>query len=244
MTIVSASDRFRRLLYEALIVPSAHTRVFDAAFQLEVYEVFHTRAATRWGHLFCTPVVNVSLLALATALPFTPPAALGWLTFDGAVLAALIALVLYVAVHGAWAVVMIPVLAVSVGLAQAVAAALGPSLLPVALAVAFTAALLQTFSHAFEPVPPPWSGGYRWITMKEFLVRTPPLRLAALSAIAVLIFPVLEFWASPRIWPVQIAQSMMRAGLWPARAERHRRRVHAILSDAREGWALPPLETD
>src|SRR5438105_4980590 len=45
--------KLRRLLYEALIVPSAHTRVFDAKFQLEVYEVFHTHGGTRWVHLLC-----------------------------------------------------------------------------------------------------------------------------------------------------------------------------------------------
>lgn len=232
----------RRLLYEALIVPSAHTRVFDATFQLEMYEVFHTTSATRVGHLLCTPIANISLLAAATAFPFVPVTPLGWMTFDGAALAALLALAVYVAVHGTWAFVMAPVLMLSVGMAHILAAALGPSAVPGGLAIALAAAVVQTFSHAFEPVPPPWSGSYRWISLKEFLLRTPTLRLALLAAVAVLVFPVLELWACPRIWPVQFVQVAMRAGLRPALARRIRSRVQSILTDARTGWALPPSE--
>jgi hypothetical protein len=230
------SSRFRRLLYEALIVPSAHTRVFDSEFQHEVYEVFHTRAATRWIHRLCTPIANISLLATATALPFA--------SFDGAILAAIIALLGYLAVHGAWALAMIPVLAFAVAAAHILAGALGPWVVTGGLSIAFYAAFIQTLSHAFEPVPPPWSGSYGWITLKEFLLRTPPLKLVVLSAVAVLIFPVLEFWAAPRIWPVQIIQLLMNAGFRPAFALRTRDRVRAIFADARNGWSLPPLNTD
>ncbi len=220
--------KWRRLLYDALIVPSAHTRVFDATFQLDVYEVFHTHPITRWAHLVCTPIVNISLLAAATVLP------------HGAPLAALIALSLYCLVQGWGALLMIPVLAVSVGFAYPLAAFLGGSV-PTAFAIAYAAAFAQTLSHGFEPVPPPWSGSYRFITLKEFLFRTPPLKLAGLVFASALIFPVLEFWASPRIWPVQIVHLMMRAGMRPALARRTRRRVLEILSDARKGWALPPI---
>jgi hypothetical protein len=232
--------RLRRLLYEALIVPGAHTRVFYADFQLEVYEVFHTRRATRWMHLVCTLIVNVCLLAAATALPL-PMIRVAGLRLDGTVLTAVIALAGYVVVHGAWAAMMIPVLLVAVGLAHSLASALGAWVVPGGLEIAFAAALLQTFSHAFEPVPPPWSGGYRWISLREFLLRTPPLRLVLLTSVALVVFPVLEFWASPRIWPVQIVHFMMRAGLRPALASRTRSRVRAILADARNGWNLPPV---
>lgn len=243
MTSTSRSDRIRRLLYETLIVPEAHTRVFDARFQFEVYEVFHTHPVTRWGHLLCTPIVNISLLALATALPFTHAARFGWLTFDSAAVAALITLALYAGVQGAWAIAMTPVLAIAVGLAHMLAAALGPRLVPGAVAIALAAVFVQTWSHAFEPVPPPWSGSYRWITLREFVVRTTRLRLAVLSLVALLVFPVLELWAAPRIWPVQLAQLMMRAGLRPALARSMRYRVQAILADARRGWTLPPQES-
>ena len=215
--------KFQRLLYDALIVPSAHTRVFDGKFQLELYEVFHTRAGTRWMHRLCTPIVNVSLLAAATRLP---------LPFNGAAVSVLISLPLYFMVHGAWAAVMIPILAIAFVLAHALAAFLGPSVVPAALGMAYAAAFVQTLSHALEPVPPPWSGSYRWITLREFLFRTPPLKLLGLSGIAILIFPILEFWASPRIWPVQLK---------PAQAPQISNRVRDILSDARKGWSLPPL---
>src|SRR2546427_10327374 len=102
----------RRLLYEALIVPEAHTRIFDADFQLEVYEVFHTRRTTRWMHVICTMIVNVSLLAAASAISL--PAFHGS-TFrvDCALLGVVIALAGYFAVHGVWAVMTIPVLLIA-----------------------------------------------------------------------------------------------------------------------------------
>ena len=244
MQLTSQPERIRRLLYDALIVPGAHTRVFDSGFQLELYEVFHTTTITRVGHLLCTLIANISLLALATAVPFIPSIQLGWLTLDGAVLAAAITLAAYLAVHGKWTLVLAPVLAVSVALAHMLGAALGPRLVPGAFAIAYAAAFVQTLSHAFEPVPPPWSGSYRWITLKEFLARTPRFKVVALSAVSILVFPVLELWASPRIWPVQVAQLGMKAGLQPVQARRMHNRVQTILSDARKGWAMPSLKSN
>src|SRR5689334_17510071 len=129
----------RRLFYEALIVPEAHTRVFDADFQLEVYEVFHTRWTTRWMHILCTVIVNVSLLAAASTISFP---AFGWHT-DCAVIGALFTLLVYFAVHGAWVLATAPVLLIAVGLAHMFASTLGASVVPHALEVAYVAALVQ-----------------------------------------------------------------------------------------------------
>src|SRR5947207_11382779 len=122
----------RRLLYEALIVPEAHTRVFDADFQREVYEVFHTRRTTRWMHILCTVIVNVSLLAAASAISFPALHSSGW-HLDGAVLSAAIAFAAYFAAYGAWAFATTPVLLAAVGLAHVLARTLGTSVVPHAL---------------------------------------------------------------------------------------------------------------
>ncbi len=235
----------RRLLYEALIVPEAHTRVFDADFQLEVYEVFHTRRTTRWMHILCTVIVNVSLLAAASAIPIPWLRNSAW-NVDGAVLGAAIAFLGYFAVHGAWAVATAPVLLIAIGLAHILAAILGASVVSHALGIAFAAAFVQAFSHGFEPVPPPWSGGYHWISIREFLFRTPKIRILRLTMASFLIYPLLEMWASPRIWPVQVLHFLMKAGFHPVLASRTRERVRQILADPRNGWALPFLsvETD
>lgn len=233
-------ERLRRLLYNLLIVPGAHTRVFDADFQLEVYEVFHTHPLTRWGHLICTPIVNIALLAAASRLPMPSLHFAGWL-IDGAVVAAGITMVGYFAVHGAWAAFMIPVLFAAIAFERWLAALYGPWTLQGSLEIAALAAFVQTFSHSFEPIPPPWSGTYGWISLRKFILRTPLVKLACATFAFIAVYPWLEFWASPRIWPVQMTHLMMRAGLRPSLAGPMRARVRAIFADARNGWTLPPL---
>jgi hypothetical protein len=185
-------------------------------------------------------VVNVSLLAAASAISFPAFHSSAW-RLDGAVLGAAVALAAYFAVHGRRAVATTPVLLAAVGLSHVLARTLGASVVPHALEIAFVAALVQAFSHSFEPVPPPWSGGYRWITLTEFLFRTPKIRILRLTVASFLIYPLLEMWASPRIWPVQILHLTMQAGFQPALASRTQDRVRKILADPRNGWTLPAL---
>ena len=227
-----------RWLHRALIVPAAHTRVLDRELQAELYEVFHTRPVARWGHALCTPVVNVALLALAAHFPGLEAERPGALfALDGAVIAGLVTLLGYVIAQGAVALAMAPVLAVAVLLAQLLAGALSPPWLAL---VVYLAALAQTLTHAPEPVPPPWSGSYGWLEASEFLRRTSWLRLLGFGAVTATIYTLLELWASPRIWPLQLAHFAMRFGFFPERAARLRARVAQILADARNGWHVPP----
>ena len=236
-------QRLRRLLYEVLIVPEAHTRIFDADFQLELYEVFHTTRTTRWLHCICTVIVNVSLLAAASAISF--PAFHGS-TFrvDGALLGAVIALVGYFAVHGVWAIMAIPVLLIGVAAAHVLVPALGVAVVPHALEISFAAGLVQALSHACEPIPPPWSGGYHWITLRDFLLRSSKIKILRLTVALFLIYPLLEIWASPRIWPAQVLHGIMQAGFQPLLASRIQERVRKILADPRNGWALPAIDVE
>src|SRR5690242_90146 len=87
----SMASRRVRLAHALFIVPQAHVR-FDAAFQGEMYELFHRRPLARYGHLICTPLINVALLALlALAIPGTH---VGPILVDGA-LAGAIAIALW-----------------------------------------------------------------------------------------------------------------------------------------------------
>ena len=217
--------RFRPWLYLALIVPAAHTRVFDQQFQLEVYEVFHTRPAARWGHLLCTPLINVGLLALASQLEWQLDA-----------VAACVALGCYVAVHGALGIAMAPLLALAVLAARLLVEALGAQAFGGTIALVVAATAIQTWTHAAEPVPPPWSGSYRWTSLREFLHWSSLLERVGLAMMLVVFFPILELWAAPRVWPIQIMHLLMRSGLFPERAARIRARVDAIFDDARNGW--------
>ena len=149
------TSRKQKWLYDALIVPASHTQVFDGEFQIEMYEVFHTRSVARWGHAICTPIANVGLLALAAELPWLHRAPGALFALDGAALAALIALAFYVGVHGAVALGMAPVLALAVLAAHALGDLLGAHAVTGALAVAISAAFVQTLTHIHEPVPPP-----------------------------------------------------------------------------------------
>jgi hypothetical protein len=160
-------------------------------------------------------------------------------TIDGAIAAAVITLVCYVAVHGAWAFAMAPVLAIGTIAAHALAAALGPYAAPVAIAIALGAAMLQTWTHALEPVPPPWSGSHSFEPVDRMLARTRIWKLAMLGFSILVLFPFLELWASPRVWPLQIAHALEKLGLMRDRAARMRDRVEKIHRDARQGWAAP-----
>jgi hypothetical protein len=93
-------------------------------------------------------------------------------------------------------------------------------------------------------VPPPWASGNRFGPVREVLARSPASRIVALAVASLLVFPVLELWAAPRIWPLQLAHALGRLGWFRARAERMAARVRAIHEDARAGWETPSMPGD
>ncbi|WP_157070111.1 hypothetical protein [Sandaracinus amylolyticus] len=228
----------RAWIHDVLIVPAAHTRVLDGDLQTELYEVFHTRPIARWGHALCTPVINVALLALCAEVTVQLATRGGHTEIDGAIAGAAIALAFYVAVHGAWALVMAPLLALAVLGAHGLREVLGAHAVSGAIVIALGAVWVQTLSHVFEPVPPPWSRAASFGTVRELWERTSIARIVALAVTGVLVFPVLELWASPRVWPLQIAHAMRRLG-WKHGSATLEERVRTIHRDARAGWSVP-----
>jgi cation/acetate symporter len=159
-----------------VIVPQAHVR-FDPLFQTEMYELFHRRALARLGHLVCTPLINIALLAaLALALPHG--------AFIGAAAIALWSLY----VDRAAGAIMIPIAFAAALVASAIAPQLGAHGLVLALGAAWAGALLQALSHAVEPIPPPWTGSHAFMPLGAWLKSAPPSRIALL------------FLLSPTVW--------------------------------------------
>src|SRR5262245_57890980 len=66
---VLPGDRRPSLAERIFIVPMAHTRVTDAAFQMEMYELFHRTGGGRLGHLVGTPAILLGALMLLARTP-------------------------------------------------------------------------------------------------------------------------------------------------------------------------------
>lgn len=234
------APRTTRLAHALLIVPQAHVR-FDRTFQGEMYELFHRRPLARYGHLLITPIITIALLAALVVA--VPPATLGGLHIDGALAgAAAIALWSLYVDRGA-GVIMLPIAAVAVLGARELAGALGSHALLASLAIVWAGGFAQALSHASEPIPPPWTGSHRFVTLGEWLRSAPAMRIVGLALLSPTVFPLLEIWAAPRVWVLQVLHLMMRAGYRPALRERLAVRVVEILSDARTGWPQPEIDT-
>lgn len=219
-----------RLIHALLIVPQAHVR-FDRTFQGEMYELFHRRPLARYGHLVVTPVINIALLAALVAV--SPAAAIA-----GAVAIALWSLHVD-RVAGA---IMMPIAAAALLGAHALAAALGTHAVLLSLAIVWAGGFAQALSHASEPIPPPWTGSHRFMSLGEWLRAAPLPRIVGLALLSPTVFPLLEIWAAPRVWVLQVLHLMMRAGYRTALREQLEVRVIEILDDARAGWAQPELD--
>jgi hypothetical protein len=215
------------------IVPGAHVR-FDRAFQTEMFELFHGGSLARWGHLVCTPLINVALLtALASLLPGS---SLGPFALDGAMLGVLAILVWSFHVDRAAGLVLVPCALLAAVVARELATALGEHALSLSLFAAWLLGAVQTFSHLSEPIPPPWSGSHGFLPLRAFLESAPGPRIASLLLLAGTVFVVLEVWAAPRVWALEVLHVLMRAGYRPELRERLDGRVAEMLRDARTGW--------
>lgn len=211
------SSRVDRLL----IVPDAHVRVLNVPFQVEMYALFHRHWGSRIGHAVCTPVVMVALFGLLAPYRLELPTAA-------------LLLVLYLVFDRWVGLILIGPLAAAVFAGRALSHATTPAVLAM---VMLGAAALQATSHAFEPIPPPWTPGFR--SLSTFL-RTASLRnIVGLSLLSVLYF-FLELWATPRVWPLQVHGLLLRLGYRPTERAWIRARVLARIAEAEHGWPPRP----
>jgi hypothetical protein len=191
-----------------------------------MYELFHRRPVARVGHLLCTPLINVALLgALGAALPY------------GALIGAAAIVLWSLYVDRAAGLIMAPIAVAAALIAQAL---VGTHVI-IALGAAWLGGFLQAISHAAEPIPPPWTGSHAFMPLRAWLRTAPLSRIVALALLAPSVFPLLEVWAAPRVWVLQVLHVMMRAGYRPQLRAHLEGRVVQILDDARTGWSQPDL---
>ncbi len=82
------------------------------------------------------------------------------------------------------------------------------------------AGALQTWTHAFEDVPPPLSGTAGWVTVSEWRRKTPLPRLMLAFVLSLSVYILVEIFSSPRLFGVQVFKLMLRLGYKPrVRAE-------------------------
>lgn len=207
-----SESRAHAFLRYLTIVPRAHYAVLDADLQMTLYQVFHTHRISRIGHAVCTPIVCFSALAalaqvrlplpldaphLSLALPFAVLLAANGYLYGrriGGLTTAVVALMALAATFFAAA-----------GIPHALALSVGGMLL---------AGALQTWSHAFEPVPPPLSGQRDFASLGVWWSQASSGRKLAAAALATTAFIALEVLASFRILPCQLrAYALGRAPL-------------------------------
>jgi hypothetical protein len=209
-----------------LIVPAAHTHLGRLSFQLEMYELFHRAPAARAGHIIGTSTVLFGVFMLTSLAPGPS---------DAVIVAAI---VLGMAAYGAAldraaGIATAAVGAVLAATAYATSRALDPRF---GLAFVMGGCAVQTFSHLFEDVPPPLSGGDRFVPLRVWL-RSVDLGIVLRAAMqTALLFYWLELWASFRILPLQVLHLMMRAGHRPALRRAVDARVADILGGRADGW--------
>lgn len=229
----ASTSRTSSLAEQILIVPLAHTRVTDIAFQAEMYELFHRTAPGRIGHMIGTPTV---LFGALTALTFAPSAAAPVLATALVVGVSLWGL----AVDRLAGVLTVVATGALAGGAFALARAVRPEIaFAVALACVFGGCAVQTFSHMFEDVPPPTSGTEGFVPMTAWLRRIRALDALRATLLTLGVFYWLEMWAAFRILPLQILHLLMKAGYRPELRRALDARVAAILASPASDWKRP-----
>jgi uncharacterized membrane protein YGL010W len=214
-----------------LIVPRSHTDVFATRFQVEMYELFHRTPGGRIGHMLGTPLILLGvmmLLAHATGVIWPSVVlAAGIGVYGMRVDRRVGAVTAFLAVGLAFAALLI-------------AQNTGAQTYWVGAALVVGACFGQTLSHAFEDVPPPHSGTTDFVPVTQWARVSRIKDFARSGALVVGVFFWLEFWATFRIWPLQVLHVMMALGYRPElRAELTQRCEEIVAAPAGSDWRSP-----
>jgi uncharacterized membrane protein YGL010W len=196
------------------IVPKAHYAVFDADLQLTLYELFHTNRVSRVGHAVCTPIVCFSALAALAQVGLPSP-------LDAPNLSPALPLAALLAAHGylygrRTGVLTTVVVAMLTLTAILYAAAGIPHAFALSIGGMLFAGALQTWSHSFEPVPPPLSGQREFLPLGVWWSQASTGRKLAATVLATTAFIALELLASFRILPCQLRVYGLALGTAPS----------------------------
>jgi uncharacterized membrane protein YGL010W len=229
----------RRLRDYLFIVPEAHFKLSDFQFQVEMYGVFHQRWGSRIGHMLCTPLVMTGIFALLGLVPIpslnaflaTAPVAHGL-----AIPFALLLFTWFISIDRLAGLMMAPFIAFTLMAAELLNQYSDEHAFRNALILVYASSFLQMLSHAFEEIPPPLSGTFRWAPFKTWVHHIAVLPLLGLVVVSATAYTILECWASPRVWLLQMINAMMAVGYRPKLRQTLRLRVPEILKDSRNGW--------
>lgn len=236
-----AEDRIASGGYDAphawvLILPKAHWKLLDLPWQHAAYELFHVRRISRIGHALCTAPIVLTWFAWAAMVPLGEGSVVESFPAATAVnggLGLLGVLVLWYAfLDVRTAVLALPLLVLLWVGANVVVSALGPAAVEAAAAASVSLAVLQAASHVPEDIPPPWSGSPTFVPWMPWLRSTPPGRIAGYMFMIV-VGPVLEYWASPRVLTCQLRNLLAHLGYRPERLAAARARAGLFRADIR-----------
>jgi hypothetical protein len=222
--------RTNTLVRYLTIVPKAHYAVFDADLQMTLYELFHTNRISRLGHAVCTPIVCFSALAALTQVRLPSPLDAPHLSL-ALPLAVLLGANGYL--HGRRIGVLTTVAVAMMALAATLFAGV-PHALALSVSGMLLAGALQTWSHSFEPVPPPLSGQRDFLSLGVWWSQASPGRKLAATALAGTAFIALELLASFRILPCQLRAYALARG----RAPSERTALDRKVAELRAAWPI------
>lgn len=190
------------------VVPKAHKRIFDYQYQEDIYRKFHTKRSTQWLHFACTTTIMVLLFVFSSWIKLD----LSFLNINNPVNGMLITLFLLVVYYLFYCpdelINMVPLVICAFGTAFLIVSVADEIIWLTSMAIFFTFLYIQTFSHLLEPVPPPWSGTKEFISLQQFISDRPAKDVILISILSVTFYPLLEVWALPRIWPIQLKMLM------------------------------------
>jgi uncharacterized membrane protein YGL010W len=225
-----SESRAHALVRYLTIVPQAHYAVFDADLQMTLYELFHTHRISRVAHAVCTPIVCLAALTALAQVRLPSPLDAPHLSL-ALPLAALLGANGYL--HGRRIGALATAVVAMMTLAATLLAAAGiPHALALSVGGMLLAGALQTWSHAFEPVPPPLSGQRDFLSLGVWWSRGSPRRKLAAAALATTAFIALELLASFRILPCQLRVYALALG----RAPSQRTALDRSVAELRAAW--------
>lgn len=235
-----------RFVAIVLVTPSAHFANMSLHFQQYLYDVFHQTKVARVGHFVCMPLINMMVLVFFAQFSWAESST-GWFAPTGALAAAALLCVWYMAQAAYNRVLLLGIVMLPVTIATYVAAmaywsafALPPAeaswYAPTALPQnpllwMVVLSFLQAASHAPEPkLPPRVTGTPHWMPLARFVFGTPDRRHGTVeiawrlvrSAAQIAFGALDEFWASWRLIPFNFLEIMWWLGYEPAMYARHK----------------------
>jgi uncharacterized membrane protein YGL010W len=203
------------VIQHLLTIPEAQVRLFDLKWQSTFYTVFHQTKTSKVLHTLCMAPIVFCLFALSSYINIGDLSVISGLptatAINGAFIVLIVSAIWYLLMDVTIGLVTLPIIGAFWVLANLFNAYLGSTGIYVALGLLFLFSFLQTISHQPEPVPPPHSGGNKFVAYKKW-IKTASLGQKVKVVVLFPVFTFVELISSPRLLPIQILRLMHRFG--------------------------------